>query len=101
MRPVILSGFMGTGKTTVGPRLASRLGVPFIDTDDVIAQEAGRSVPDLWRAHGEPAFRATEETSSSSASWPTLPRASSPSAAGRSPSRARDGSRSTARSSSR
>ena len=35
MRPIVLSGFMATGKSTVGPRLAARLGVPFLDTDAV------------------------------------------------------------------
>jgi shikimate kinase/3-dehydroquinate synthase len=60
MRPLVLSGFMGVGKSTVGPRLAARLAVPFVDTDDLIAREAGASVPDLWRRDGEAAFRARE-----------------------------------------
>jgi shikimate kinase/3-dehydroquinate synthase len=60
MRRVVLSGFMATGKSTVGPLLAARLGVPFVDTDDVIAREAGRSVPELWRTDGEAAFRLRE-----------------------------------------
>jgi shikimate kinase / 3-dehydroquinate synthase len=60
MRPVVLSGFMATGKSTVGPRLAARLGVPFLDTDAELERIAGRSVPDLWRDEGEAAFRARE-----------------------------------------
>jgi shikimate kinase/3-dehydroquinate synthase len=60
MRPIVLSGFMGTGKSTVGPRLAARLGVPFVDTDAEIERETGRRVPELWRAEGEAAFRARE-----------------------------------------
>jgi shikimate kinase/3-dehydroquinate synthase len=60
MRTVVLSGFMATGKSTVGPIVAARLGLPFIDTDSVLARESGRSVPDLWRTEGEAAFRARE-----------------------------------------
>src|ERR1700733_15291919 len=59
-RPVVLSGVMGTGKTTVGPRLAARLGVAFADTDDLIAKTTGKSIPELWREIGEPGFRALE-----------------------------------------
>ncbi|HEY8042264.1 MAG TPA: 3-dehydroquinate synthase [Polyangiaceae bacterium] len=60
MRSVVLSGFMATGKSTVGPRLASRLGVPFVDTDAEIERMAGKRVPDLWREEGEAGFRARE-----------------------------------------
>src|SRR5579883_2010597 len=60
MRSVVLSGFMGTGKTTVGPRLATRLGLSFVDTDAEIERATGTSVPDLWRQEGEAAFRARE-----------------------------------------
>jgi shikimate kinase/3-dehydroquinate synthase len=60
VRSVVLSGFMATGKTTVGPRVAARLGVPFVDTDAEIERAAGSSIPDLWRAEGEAAFRARE-----------------------------------------
>ena len=61
MRSVVLSGFLGTGKTTLGPLVASRLGLPFLDTDDEIARRAGASVAALWRAEGEGAFREREE----------------------------------------
>jgi shikimate kinase/3-dehydroquinate synthase len=60
MRNVVLSGFMATGKSTVGPRLAARLGVPFVDTDEAITRACGRSIADLWRSEGEAAFRARE-----------------------------------------
>ena len=60
MRPVVLSGFMGTGKSTIGPLVAARLGVPFIDIDAEIERAAGQSVADLWQREGEPAFRARE-----------------------------------------
>ncbi len=51
---------MGTGKTTIGPVVAARLGVPFIDTDAEIERAAGQSVADLWQREGEAAFRARE-----------------------------------------
>jgi shikimate kinase/3-dehydroquinate synthase len=59
-RTIVLSGFMATGKTTVGKALAARLDLPFLDTDAVITERTGRSVPDLWRSEGEAAFRARE-----------------------------------------
>ena len=59
-RPIVISGFMATGKSTVGPRVAARLGVAFIDTDAEIERATGRRVPDLWREEGESAFRARE-----------------------------------------
>jgi shikimate kinase/3-dehydroquinate synthase len=60
MRSIVLSGFMGTGKTTVGPLVAARLGVPFVDTDADIERGAGKPVAALWQAEGEAAFRARE-----------------------------------------
>lgn len=59
-RPLVLSGFMATGKSTVGRRVADRLGVPFIDTDEVIARAAGATVPSLFQAEGEGRFRDRE-----------------------------------------
>ena len=55
MKSIVLSGFMATGKSTIGPRLAARLGVPFVDTDAEIERAAGKSVPELWREEGEAA----------------------------------------------
>jgi shikimate kinase/3-dehydroquinate synthase len=60
MRSIVLSGFMGTGKTTVGPLVAARLGMPFVDTDREIEQAAGETIANLWRREGETAFRARE-----------------------------------------
>src|SRR5271154_5830229 len=60
MRTIVLSGFMATGKSTVGPRLAARLGGKFVDTDTEIERESGRKVRELWREEGEAAFRRRE-----------------------------------------
>jgi shikimate kinase/3-dehydroquinate synthase len=57
---LLLHGFMGTGKTTVGRRVAERAGVPFVDLDDAVAQQAGRPVPEIFAAEGEAAFRRRE-----------------------------------------
>ncbi|WP_338609055.1 shikimate kinase [Pelagibacterium nitratireducens] len=59
-RPIVIVGMMGAGKTTVGRRLAHRLGLPFTDSDAEIETAAGMSVPDIFAAHGEPEFRAGE-----------------------------------------
>ncbi|WP_412060997.1 shikimate kinase [Rubrivirga sp. IMCC45206] len=56
---VYLTGFMASGKSTVGPLLADRLGYRFVDLDWLIAARAGRSVADLF-AQGEGVFRAAE-----------------------------------------
>jgi shikimate kinase len=57
---IVLIGFMGAGKSTVGLLLAERLGVPFEDSDQVIERAAGRSVRDIFAEAGEPAFRDLE-----------------------------------------
>jgi len=57
---IILTGFMGTGKTTAGRALAERLGRPFIDTDEIIVARAGKSVVDIFRDDGEARFREME-----------------------------------------
>jgi shikimate kinase len=56
-RLIVLVGMMGAGKSTIGRRLAARLGVPFIDADSEIEAAAGMSIPDIFEAHGEPHFR--------------------------------------------
>jgi 3-dehydroquinate synthase len=57
---VILTGFMGTGKTTVGGLLAEQLGYEFIDTDELIQERCGRSIPEIFLELGEAAFRQME-----------------------------------------
>jgi shikimate kinase / 3-dehydroquinate synthase len=57
---IVLVGFMGAGKTTVGRLLADKLGLPFLDSDVVIEQRAGRTVRKIFADDGEPAFRALE-----------------------------------------
>ena len=57
---VILIGFRGTGKTSVGRILAARLGLPFYDTDALIEQRAGMPIPEIFRRAGEAHFRALE-----------------------------------------
>lgn len=58
-RPVALVGFMGVGKTAVGCELATLLDRPFIDTDLLVQETSGRSIPELF-AEGEPVFRRLE-----------------------------------------
>ena len=57
---IILTGFMGTGKTTVGRTVARQLRRPFVDLDDLIVERAGKSIPDIFAQDGEEAFRALE-----------------------------------------
>jgi shikimate kinase len=57
---IVLVGFMGAGKTTVGHLLAERLGLPFVDSDHVIEQRTGGSIRQFFADHGEPAFRELE-----------------------------------------
>jgi len=57
---VVLVGMMGAGKSSIGRRLAARLGLPFVDADAEIEQAAGMSIADIFAAHGEPYFRSGE-----------------------------------------
>ncbi len=59
-RPIALVGMMGAGKTTVGRRLAMRLGRHFADSDEEVERAAGMSIEDIFAAHGETDFRAGE-----------------------------------------
>lgn len=56
-RPIVLVGLMGAGKSTVGRRLARRLGLPFIDSDDAIEDAAGYSAAEVFDRFGEADFR--------------------------------------------
>ncbi|MBR2225692.1 MAG: shikimate kinase [Bacteroidales bacterium] len=57
---ITLTGFMGSGKTTVGKVLADFLGCPFMDLDDLIVKKAGKSIPEIFAQDGESAFRQLE-----------------------------------------
>ncbi|HXW98498.1 MAG TPA: shikimate dehydrogenase, partial [Methanomicrobiales archaeon] len=57
---VVLTGFRGTGKTTVGKILAAKLGLPFVDTDRLIEDRVGRKIPRVFREEGEIGFRRME-----------------------------------------
>jgi shikimate kinase len=59
-RHLVLIGMMGVGKSSVGRRLALRLGRQFVDTDKLVEEEAGCTVAEIFAAEGEPAFRALE-----------------------------------------
>jgi shikimate kinase / 3-dehydroquinate synthase len=59
-RSIVLVGLMGAGKTAVGRRLATALGVPFVDTDHEVEVAAGYSVSEIFQRFGEPAFRDVE-----------------------------------------
>jgi shikimate kinase len=57
---LVLAGFMGTGKSTIGPLVAAHLGLAFVDTDAEIETRAGRTVAEIFAQEGEPAFRRIE-----------------------------------------
>jgi shikimate kinase len=59
-RPIVLVGLMGAGKTSVGRRLAEKLGVPFVDADHEIEAAAGKPIKEIFADHGEPYFREGE-----------------------------------------
>jgi shikimate kinase / 3-dehydroquinate synthase len=59
-RSVVLVGMMGAGKSSIGKRLATRLGIPFVDADAEIELAAGMSIEDIFERHGEPYFRTGE-----------------------------------------
>jgi shikimate kinase len=57
---VLLIGMMGAGKSTTGHLLSKRLGWPYLDSDEEIYHQTGRTVPEIWKQDGEAAFRAEE-----------------------------------------
>ena len=58
---ITLTGFMGSGKTSVGRIVADALGCPFMDLDEIIVKKAGRSIPAIFEADGEKGFRRLEK----------------------------------------
>lgn len=60
-KTIVLIGFMGVGKTTVGELLAQKLNRTFIDVDQEIEKDFGMSIPDIFTKHGEPFFRELEQ----------------------------------------
>ncbi|MFQ5975314.1 MAG: shikimate kinase [Candidatus Hydrothermarchaeales archaeon] len=61
MKNIVLTGFMGAGKSVVGRRLAERLGIEVIDTDNVIEKDSGMIISDIFQGYGEPYFRNLEK----------------------------------------
>lgn len=59
-RSIVLVGLMGAGKSSIGRRLAHRLGLPFVDADTEIEKAADLTIPEIFEKHGEPYFRAGE-----------------------------------------
>jgi shikimate kinase len=59
-RNIVMVGLMGAGKTSVGRRLAARLGLEFVDADSEIETAAGKTIPEIFADHGEDYFRAGE-----------------------------------------
>ncbi len=60
MKNIVLTGFMGTGKTTVGRLLARKLGRRFVDTDEMIEESENRRIVDIFAQDGEAYFRTVE-----------------------------------------
>jgi shikimate kinase len=67
LRRLVLTGFMGAGKTTVGRLLAARIGWDFLDLDAYIESRTGLAVPSIFATHGEPHFRQLESQALASA----------------------------------
>lgn len=61
VKNIVLTGFMGVGKTTVGEQLAKRLGVEFFDTDEIIERQEGKTVSQILDTEGEEYFRRLED----------------------------------------
>src|SRR5215470_20040364 len=59
-RSIVLIGMMGAGKSSVGRRLATRLGIPFVDADSEIEEAAKMTIPEIFQKYGEADFRSVE-----------------------------------------
>lgn len=67
----MLVGMMGSGKTSVGRRVAEALDRPFLDTDTLVEERTGRTVREIFETDGEPAFRRVEaDVAAAASSWP-------------------------------
>ncbi|MFM7661841.1 MAG: shikimate kinase [Bacteroidota bacterium] len=62
MKPIILIGFMGVGKTSLGKKLAKELGWEFVDTDKWIEKKVNLKIIEIFKAHGEDYFREVESS---------------------------------------
>jgi shikimate kinase len=60
-KSIVLTGMMGSGKSSLGKKLAARLQVPFIDADAELEKAEGMTIPEMFAKHGEPWFRAKEK----------------------------------------
>ena len=69
---IVLVGFMGTGKTSVGRRLASQLRMRYVDTDDIIERDNGRRISNIFSEDGESIFRDLESEAVCKVSTTTL-----------------------------
>lgn len=58
---IVLTGMMGTGKTSVGKKLVRRLGMKYIDTDEMIRKDTGKTIPQIFEQDGEKKFRDIEK----------------------------------------
>ena len=61
MKNIVLIGFMGSGKSTVGQELASRLDLDFVDSDQLLVEKAGQQIPEIFAEYGEAHFRRLEK----------------------------------------
>ncbi len=68
MKNIVLTGFMGAGKSSVGRKLAERLGIGIVDTDDLIERSTGMRIFEIFAKHGEPHFRELEKKAVAEAS---------------------------------
>ncbi|WP_203413710.1 shikimate kinase [Entomobacter blattae] len=59
-KPIVIVGLMGAGKTTIGRKLACRLGLPFVDSDQAIEAKSGLDIIEFFEKYGETTFRETE-----------------------------------------
>ncbi|MCJ7634656.1 shikimate kinase, partial [Candidatus Bathyarchaeota archaeon] len=57
---IVLTGMMGTGKTVIGEKLAEKLNMKYISTDEIIKRDVGMSIPKIFKERGEPYFRDVE-----------------------------------------